>query len=327
MAGAGLGDLLYLSRADVERVGLSMAEVIDLVERAFREKGEGFVEVPPKPGLHPAGDAFIHAMPAWLSRLGAAGMKWVSGYPQNQARGLPYITGLIILNDPDTGIPRAVMDCTWITAVRTAAATAVAARYLAREDARVLGILGLGVQGRANLEAVRHVCDIREVRAYDIVPERRDAYAREMEEAMGIRIIPVDTPRDAVAGCDIVVTAGPILKHPTPVITPDWLSPGVLAIPLDFDSYFTPASMHAVDYFVTDDAAQYLYYRQTGYFGGCPDPHADLGEVVVGKKPARTHPSQRIMSMNLGLAIEDMAVAQAVYRRAVDLGLGTALPL
>jgi ornithine cyclodeaminase/alanine dehydrogenase len=171
------------------------------------------------------------------------------------------------------------------------------------------------------------VRDIREVRAYDIVPERRDAYAREMEEATGIRIIPVDTPRDAVAGCDMVVTAGPILKHPTPVIAPDWLSPGVLAVPLDFDSYFTPASTHAVDYFVTDDAAQYLYYRQTGYFGGCPDPHADLGEVVVGKKPARTDPSQQIMSMNLGLAIEDMAVAHAVYRRALDSGLGTALPL
>ncbi|MFZ5769580.1 MAG: ornithine cyclodeaminase family protein, partial [Bacillota bacterium] len=117
MAKAGVGEILYLSRADVERVGLTMPEVIELVEQAFREKGGGFVEVPPKPGLHPAGDAFIHAMPAWLSRMGAAGMKWVSGYPQNQARGLPYISGLIILNDPETGIPRAVMDCSWVTAV------------------------------------------------------------------------------------------------------------------------------------------------------------------------------------------------------------------
>ncbi|MFZ5769496.1 MAG: hypothetical protein ACOY3F_12535, partial [Bacillota bacterium] len=192
---------------------------------------------------------------------------------------------------------------------------------------RVMGILGLGVQGRANLEAVRHVRDIREVRAYDIVPERRDAYAREMQAATGVRIVPVDTPRDAVEGCDIVVTAGPILKHPTPVIGPDWLSAGVLAVPLDFDSYFTPASMYAMDYFVTDDTAQYLYYRESGYFAGCPDPHADLGEVVVGSKPARTNPAQRIMSMNLGLAIEDMAVAQAVYRRALEKGLGTTLPL
>jgi len=322
------GELLYLSRADVERVALPMSEIIDLVERAFREKGGGFVELPPKPGLHPAGDAFIHAMPAWLSRLGVAGMKWVSGYPQNQARGLPYITGLIILNDPETGIPRAVMDCTWVTAVRTAAATAVSAKYLARTDAQVMGILGLGVQGRANLEAVRCVRDIAEVRCYDINADRQAAFVKEMSERTGIRIVPARTPREAVEGCDIVVTAGPILRHPQPVIEPDWLSPGVLAVPLDFDSYFTPASMRAVDLFVTDDTPQYLYYREHGYFQGCPDPHADLGDVVTGKGQAqRKQASERIMSMNLGLAIEDMVVADAVYRRAASQDLGVRLAL
>src|SRR5687767_1851901 len=111
--------LLYLSRADVESVGLSMAEIIDALEEMFRAKGRGEVEMPPKPGIHPLPDAFIHAMPAYLPQLGAAGLKWVSGYPQNQKRGLPYIHGLLVLNDPDTGVPLAVMDCTWITAMRT----------------------------------------------------------------------------------------------------------------------------------------------------------------------------------------------------------------
>src|ERR1019366_4385610 len=125
---------LYLSRADVEAVGLAMEEIIASVERVFQEMGKGGVEMPPKPGIHTRPNAFIHAMPASIPSLGAAGMKWVSGYPGNQSKGLPYISGLLILNDPETGLPLAVMDCTWITANRTGAATAVAAKYLARRD-------------------------------------------------------------------------------------------------------------------------------------------------------------------------------------------------
>lgn len=124
--------LLYLSQADVASVGLTMAEIINALEEMFHEKGEGRVEMPPKPGIHTRPDAFIHAMPAYIPALESAGMKWVSGYPENQKRGLPYITGLLILNDAETGIPLSVMDCVWITAMRTGAATAVAAKYLAR---------------------------------------------------------------------------------------------------------------------------------------------------------------------------------------------------
>ena len=126
--------ILYLSRQDVEDIDLPMLSIIDALEQMFREKGAGRVEMPPKPGIHTRQDAFIHAMPAYIPSLEVAGVKWISGYPGNQARGLPYITGLLILNDPETGIPTAIMDATWITAQRTGAATAVAARYLARPD-------------------------------------------------------------------------------------------------------------------------------------------------------------------------------------------------
>ena len=131
-------NLLYLSREDVEAVDLSMADIIAALEEMFREKGQGKVEMPPKPGIHTRPDAFIHAMPAYIPSLEAAGMKWVSGYPGNQARGLPYITGLLVLNDPLTGIPLAVMDATWITAMRTGAAAQVAA------SARIGGIAAAG---------------------------------------------------------------------------------------------------------------------------------------------------------------------------------------
>jgi len=120
--------VLYFSRADVEKTGVSMPEIITAVERVFKEKGEGKTEMPPKPGIHTRPDCFIHAMPAYIPSMEAAGMKWVSGYPENQDNGLPYIGGLLILNDPDTGFPRAIMDCTWLTVKRTGAATAVAAK-------------------------------------------------------------------------------------------------------------------------------------------------------------------------------------------------------
>src|SRR4030042_1180736 len=110
-----LGSVLYLSREDVEATQLPMSEIIQALEAMFREKGDGEVEMPPKPGIHPRPDAFIHAMPAYIPSVQAAGIKWVSGYPGNQARGLPYISGLLILNDPDTGVPVSVLDCTLIT--------------------------------------------------------------------------------------------------------------------------------------------------------------------------------------------------------------------
>src|SRR5208337_849724 len=108
-----LGEFLYLSRSDVERLNVPMKEIVGIVEEAFREKAAGRAEVPPKPGIHPKKDAFIHAMPAYLQKMNAAGMKWVAGFPENPPKGLPYISGLIVINDTDTGVPVCVMDCTW----------------------------------------------------------------------------------------------------------------------------------------------------------------------------------------------------------------------
>lgn len=251
--------ILYLSRADVERVGLDLPTIIALLERAFAEKGHGRVELPPKPGIHPRPDAFIHAMPAYVGALGAAGIKWVSGYPDNPARGLPYISGLIVMNEADTGLPRAVMDCTWVTAYRTGAATALSAKYLARPDSRTAGILACGVQGRTNLLALATLFPLRRVYAYDIVAEARDRYAAEMRTRLGIEVVPVATPREAVEESDLVVTSGPIRRQPEPTIDADWLRPGAFASAVDFDSYWTPAALRQMDRLVTDDLPQFRY--------------------------------------------------------------------
>lgn len=319
--------ILYLSRRDVEEVGLPMADIIGALEMMFREKGEGRVEMPPKPGIHPRPDAFIHAMPAYIPSLGSAGVKWVSGFPDNPERGMPYITGLLILNDPETGIPLAVMDATWITAKRTGAATAVAAKHLARPESSSVGIVACGVQGRSNLEALACCFDIERVVAYDIRREAAERYAREMEEMLGARIEVTDEPHHAVEGLDIVVTSGPILKRPSPTIEPGWLAQGAFASPVDFDSYWQPAALEQADKLATDDIPQMEYYREAGYFERTPRPYADLGEIVTGRKPGRERREERIVSMNLGLALEDMVTAILIYEQAVERSIGTRLPL
>jgi ornithine cyclodeaminase/alanine dehydrogenase len=320
--------LLFLSQAEVISTGVTMAEVIALLETAFSEKGAGRVEMPPKPGIHPGeGDNFIHAMPAYIPAMQSAGIKWVSGFPANNLRGLPYITGLLILNDPDTGLPISVMDCVWITAMRTAAATAVAARRLARPDAAVLGVLGCGVQGRTNTEALQVDFPLCEVIAYDVDPAAVRSFAEDISSRLGLAVTPVDTPKEAVTGCDLVVTAGPILKTPHRTIQAGWLEEGAFASLVDFDSYWHPEAMHEVDKFCTDDHAQLNHYREVGYFQDIPPVYADLGELVVGAKSGRGNPQERIITCNLGLAMDDMAVAPTIYQRAVESGIGTWLTL
>jgi ornithine cyclodeaminase/alanine dehydrogenase len=319
--------ILYLSRADVEKVNLSMKQIIDLLEAAFKEKGNGKVEMPPKPGIHTMPDAFIHAMPAFIPSMRSAGIKWVSGYPENFKRGLPYITGLMIMNDVETGIPYAVLDCSWITAMRTGAASALSAKYLARPNSEIVGILACGVQGRTNLEALACLFPVNRVYAYDILPDVQKKFVAEMSKRLGLDIVGVKDPKQAVVESDLVVTSGPILKHPTPAIQKDWLRPGAYGSAVDFDSYWTGEALAQMDRISTDDHAQFQYYKSVGYFQQTPNPYADLGELVAGLKPGRENEKERTLAINLGLAMDDMAVAPTIYQKAKEMGLGVELPL
>ena len=303
------GRLLYLSRNDVEKVNLPMAEIIEALDQMFVEKGKGKAEMPPKPGIHPRLNAFLHAMPAYIPSLESAGVKWVSGYPENQKKGLPYISGLLILNDPETGLPITVMDCTWITAKRTGAATAVAAKYLARKDSATVGIVACGVQGRSNLEALACLFRLKKVKAFDIRSEIAMQYAEEMGKQLGLEIEPVGEVSEAVKDVDLVVTSGPIVKNPQPAIKAGWLSSGSFASLVDFDCYWQGEALREAQKLATDDLSQMCYYRLEGYFQDTPEPYADLGEIAAGKKPGRESNEERTIAINLGLALDDMATA------------------
>ena len=318
--------ILYLTREDILSIAPDDAEVIRVLKRMFLEKAAGAVEMPPKPGIHPLQDSFLHAMPAYVPSLEAAGIKWVSAYPGNPARGLPQVDGLIILNDPATGLPTAILDAGWVTAARTAAASAIAAEALARRNSEVLAILGCGTQGRSHLASLREVFALREVRAFDASPEAARHYAEEMEARHDIRVRSVATAEEAVREADLVVTAGPITKPAHATLTAASISQGVFVASVDFASYWSPDALACFDRIATDDLPQFALYRDLGYFAGMPDPDSELASLVSGDKAGRATPEQRTLSCNLGLALEDVVVAPLIVRRAEAAGIGRRLP-
>ena len=324
-------ELIYLSRADVESLGMSMTDVLEAVDNGFRLKGLGQSEMPPKPGVHPRPDCFIHAMPAYVREVESAGIKWVSGFPPNASKGLPYITGLLVLNDPDTGVPIAVMDCAWITAMRTGASAGISAKYLARRDSAVVGILGCGVQARTSLMAlVETLPQLRQVRCRDIFPEATERFIAEMSAMFAqLEFVTAAGPREMAVGADVIVSAIPIVTEPQPPMDAGMLEAGALVVSLDYDSAWTAAAMAECDKFVSDDINQLLETKaHATYFGGIPsDIYADLGELAAGQRPGRQNPDERIFSMNMGIAVDDMVTAKVLYRRAVESGAGVKLPL
>jgi alanine dehydrogenase len=306
--------LLYLSRAEVAALLPEVAEQLDLVERTYRDLAEGRVELPPKPGVHPRKDSFIHAMPAYLRDPDVVALKWVAGYPANKERGLPYITGLVVLNDAETGLPLAVMDGAEITAARTAAASGVCVRRFAPEGWRKAAILGCGEQGRFHARLLGELNPEVRIRAYDPHPERIAEMPGPVEPATGAR--------EALEGAEVVVSAGPIVEDPDPPIRLDWLADRWLTLPIDFDSYFHAEAIAAADLFLVDDVDQFEYYRSLGHFGGWPAPAGTVGGRLSGDGG-----EQRVACCNLGIGALDAAFAALILERARERGIGTELPL
>ena len=298
--------MTFYRSLDRETVAASLPPVleqVELVERVYRSMARGEVEMPPKIGVHPRPDAFLHAMPAYLRELDVVAMKWVSGYPDNPARGLSFINGVIVVNDAATGVPLAVLDAAEITAARTAAASGACVQAFATAGWSTAAVLGCGEQGRYHCEVLRALKPSCEIRAYDPVNER----ARDVCEGP----IVADDPRAAVAGADVVVTAGPILRDAPSPLDESWLEDGVLLLPIDFDFYVSAAAVAACDLFLTDDVAQFEAYREHGYFRSWPDPDASVGEGLEQTMRAR-----RVVCANLGVGALDAAFAHVVLSRS-----------
>jgi ornithine cyclodeaminase/alanine dehydrogenase len=304
------GPLLYLDRVTVRGLLPTVEELVDRLADVYRAMAHDRVENPPKLGVHPRSSAFIHAMPAYLGDDDVTAVKWVSAYPGNPARGLPYISGLIVLNDSGTGLPVAVMDAAEITAVRTAAASGVSVRHLAHPGWRRAAILGYGEQGREHARMLRALNPDATIAVY--------GGPRLTGPVRGCEVAP--DARTAVAGADVVVTAGPMSPDPDRRLDPAWLQPRCLVLPVDFSAYVGADLARRADDLVSDDLPQFAHYRTLGHFQGWPEPSRSLGEAL------ETEPTGDLrVSCSLGVGAVDAAVAAVVLERGRQEGVGVEL--
>jgi ornithine cyclodeaminase/alanine dehydrogenase-like protein (mu-crystallin family) len=307
--------MLVLNCADLESLGLTWAEIIDVLDDAFSQKARGLVQNPPKPKVTSREDAFIHAMPAYLGGSDRIGLKWVAGYEQNRAKGLPYIYGAVIMNDAETGRPIALLDGGWITEMRTPGVSGVTMRHVPG-DPKHLAIVGCGVQGRRHLEVALEVHPgLTQVTAYDFV----DGVAQQLLENAGDRMTNVaDTPTDAVAGADLVITT--ITVPLDPKLDCANTDPDALLLPVDYDDAMAPAAFENAVVYSVDDFGQYGSVAGSLYFFGLPEPVTHLAAVVAGEYDVPA--TGRRMFLNMGLAMGDIALSSLVLDRAVAAGVG-----
>jgi alanine dehydrogenase len=324
--------LRLLTLRDVRQI-LTMKDAIKLVETAFREKGLKRVQMPPKPYLFfKQYDGDLRIMPSYLEGLDEAGVKMVNVHPANPEKyEIPTIMATILLFDPKTGAPISIMDGTWITAVRTAAATAVATKYLARKDSKIVGIIGVGYQAPFQLEALNEVLKIESVRAYRRNRRKAEEFAAEMNAKLGIDVRATDTAEDAVRGVDVLTTLTPVR---TPVVKDDWITEGMHINGIGADApgkeELEPKTLKRLKIVVDD-------WEQASHSGEInvplekgiitkEDVYAEIGEIVAGIKPGRVSDEEITLFDSTGLSIQDVITSWHVYRLAEEKGVGSEIP-
>jgi alanine dehydrogenase len=323
---------LYLTQDEVKQV-LDMKSTLEAVENGFREMGNKNIEMPPRVYLHFDKGVLI-AMPAYMPGLNAAGTKIVTVHPGNkQAFGLPAVIARIILNSPENGVPLAIMDGTYITALRTGAAGAIGIKYLSREDSKVAGVCGTGVQGRSQVMGLMEVRPgIKKVKVYDTIPEAMKVFAKEMKEMFPkVEFVTVGSAKEAAEESDIVITCTP---SPKAFLDGAWLKKGahVSAIGADtgakrelMTSVIEKCDKHIVDFipqaFVVGD---FKVPKEEGVISE-EDIYAEMGEIVAGKKKGRESPDEITMFKATGLAIQDVGTASKVFELAKAKKVGKTL--
>ena len=332
--------LRHLSAAEVSAAMPTLPERLALAERTMQALGRN-AELPPKIGVHPRQQGSLaHAMPALLSGDAAdgsadlLGAKWITGFPANPGRGLPTYHALVLLNDPVTGEPLAVMDAATITAQRTAAISGTIIRHfvpggMGRGGAARVALLGAGAQARSHMPGIAWLLPGARIRVTDVDGTRAAALALEASGIDGIGSAEaVESVREAVESADVVVSVvsfGPNRQ----ALDPAWLLPEMLFVAVDYDMQ-APAELARGAGFIVDDREQFLATRSADTFAGYPDPDATIGEVLRGDAPARpglgSEPAGRILVSHLGVGLADVVFASAILARAEQLGLGRILP-
>jgi len=313
--------MLFLSDADIEKL-LTMDETIETVEQAFKEYAKGNVVLPTRSTIMvPKYNGSISFMPSYLTGLDAQATKIISIYPDNRKKGLPTTVAWIVVNDPETGMVKAFMDATYLTAMRTGAITGVAAKYLAPKDAKTVAIFGAGVQGRTQTWAACTVRDIEKVFVFDLYPEARKKFAEDMSKKLGIEVIPATSGEEACRDADIVLTA---TTSPKPVLKREWLKDKVHVSAIgafypdwrELDTATVAESKLVIDDMegIELEAGDILIPIEEGAITW-DHVHAELKELVSGQKKGRTPEDTVTVFKSVGIAIQDSSVSNLVLRK------------
>lgn len=320
-----------LSRSTIEKL-VDAQEVLEAVEEAFRAYGQQQVQMPPKVYMfYPEYEGDLRTMPAYIASIKATGVKIVNVHVRNHDRNLPTVMATIVLNDPETGYPIAVMDGTLITALRTGAAGAIAVKHLARQDARRIALVGCGTQAETQLLMTRLVTNIEEVVAYDVDTKRWDSFCRKVKEEYGFRIIG-NNNLDDVYTADIITTTTPVHQ---PIIKTAKVQPGTHINAIGADA---PGKQELETELIFKAKVVVDNWEQASHSGEINIPverhgytnkqvYAELGAIVAGLVPGRTNPTEITVFDSTGLAIQDIATAVVIYRKSQRLGLGQDIDL
>ena len=330
--------LTYLNGPDVAALALTDDEILAAVEDGLRAQGSGKAVIEPRMHLIPGRDndgreirGHFNVLRGYVAPRKLAGVKIVSDYVDNYKRGLPSEMGLLNLFDPQTGQPVAIIDAAGLTDMRTGAVTAIGAKYLARKNSRVLGHIGARGTAYWNVRLLDRLFDFAEIRVHSRRPESRDRFAARLSNDLGKRVIAVADWHACVADADIVVEASR-LERPTPLLKTEWIKRSALVVPYGTMSAVELSLTDIMDKLVVDDWGQ----CKAGPFGAlrahveagkltASTLHAELGEIVAGKKTGRERDAETILLWHRGLSLSDIALGAAMLDKAARLGIGQTL--
>lgn len=328
-------DLTYLSAPDVESLALTPPEIMTAVEAALAAQGRGETVIEPRMHLVPGGGRNGHFNVLRGAIGGAtdlAGVKVIGDFVDNYRLGLPSEMGLLLLMDPATGAPKAVIDGSHLTDMRTGAVTAIGAKHLARRDSKVLGHIGARGTAYWNVRLLDHLFDFDEIRVHSRRPESRDAFGARLSRDLGKAVVVTQDWRSTIEGADIVVEASR-LDAPQPLLLTDWIKPGAFVVPYGTMSAVEITLTDIMSKLVVDDWGQ----CRSGPFGALRAHveagklsertlHAELGQIVAGLRPGRERPEETILLWHRGLSLSDIALGAAMLDKATEGGVGTRLP-
>lgn len=323
----------FLNRFDVEALNLTDAEILGAVEEGLKMQGAGETAIEPRMHIRPrAGvEGHFNVLRGWIGgEVDSAGTKVVGDFVDNYKDGRPSEYGLLTLFDPRMGAPKAIVDATGITEMRTGAVTALGAKYLAPSKPKVLGHIGARGTAYWNVRLLCHLFDFEEVRIHSRRPESREAFAAQLEADLGRKIIVTEDWQSCLEGADIMVEASR-LNAPEPLFKTDWIKPGALVIPY--------GTMSAVELNLTDHMAKIVmddWGQAHGIFGALrahvdqgklteDTLYAELGEIAAGRKPGRERDDETILFWHRGLSLSDIALGHMMLEKAKSMGIGQRL--